>query len=109
MERAPNRLREVIDLRQREGRPRRVATARIDLALILAQQDRPEQACDLGQLALGSGRLVRSNIWRVAELHHALAHYPDVPEVLTFHERYLNVRDTVAAQGRQRTSGDRAT
>lgn len=89
--------REVIDTRQREGRPRRVATARIDLALILAQQDRPEEACDLGQLALASGRLVRSNIWRATELDDALGRHPDAPEVLAFHERYLNVRDSVGA------------
>jgi transcriptional regulator with XRE-family HTH domain len=108
-ERAEPFAREVIDLRQRGGRPRRVATARIDLALILAQQDRPEEACDLGQLALASGRLVRSNIWRAAELDDALGRYSDAPEVLTFHERYLNVRDSVAAQGRPRTRGGAAT
>jgi len=41
-ERAEPFAREVIDLRQQEGRPRRVATARIDLALVLAQQSRAE-------------------------------------------------------------------
>jgi hypothetical protein len=90
--------REVINLRQREGRPRRVATARIDLALILARHDRPEEACDLGQLALVSGRLVRSNIWRAAELDEALSRRSDAPEVRMFHERYLNVRDRIAAR-----------
>lgn len=108
-ERAEPFAREVIDLRRREGRPRRVATARIDLALILAQQDRPEEACDLGQLALASGRLVRSNIWRAAELDDALGRYPDAPEVRTFHERYLQVRDSVAAQDRPRARGGGAT
>jgi len=101
-ERAEPFAREVIDLRQRDGRPRRVATARIDLALILAQQNRPEEACDLGQLALASGRLVQSNIWRAAELDDAPSRYPDAPEVLTFHERYFSVRANVAAQGMRR-------
>jgi transcriptional regulator with XRE-family HTH domain len=98
-ERAEPFAREVIELRERVGRPRRLATARIDLALILAQQDRPEEACDLGQLALASGRLVVSNIWRAAELDNALSRYPDAPEVLDFHERYLNVRDNIARRG----------
>ncbi len=91
--------REIIDLRQRERRPRRVATARIDLALILAQQDRLEEASDLGHLALDSGRLVRSNIWRVGELDNVLGRHPDVPEVRAFHERYLTARQLIAADG----------
>ncbi len=95
-ERAEPFAREVIDLREREGRPRRLATARIDLALVLARQDRPEEACHLGNLALDSGRLVRSNIWRAAELDHALGRYPDAPAMLTFHERYRSVRDSLA-------------
>ena len=101
-ERAEPFAREVIDLRQREGRPRRVATARIDLGLVLAQHDRPEEACALGQLALASGRLVQSNIWRAAELDDALGRYRDAPEVLDFHERYLGVRDDIAAWARRR-------
>jgi|SRR5215218_2567533 len=101
-ERAEPFAREVIDLRKREGRPRRVATARIDLALIVAQQDRPEEACHVGQLALDSGRLVRSNIWRAAELDEALGRYPDASEVQGFHERYLTVRANVTAQRTRR-------
>jgi len=99
-ERAEPVAREVIDLRRREGRPRRVATARIDLALILASQDRPEEACDLGHLALASGRLVQSNIWRVAELDDVLSRYPDAPEVEMFHEHYLGVREDLAPRRR---------
>jgi transcriptional regulator with XRE-family HTH domain len=98
-QRAEPFAREIIDLRRRERRPRRVATARIDLALILAQQDRPEEASDLGHLALDSGRLVRSNIWRVGELDNVLSRHPDAPEVRAFHERYLSVRQLIAAEG----------
>jgi transcriptional regulator with XRE-family HTH domain len=97
-ERAEPFAREVIDMRQREGWPRRVATARIDLALVLTQQNRAEEACDLGHLALSSGRLVPSNIWRAGELDKALSHHAGAPEVQTFHERYLSVRDDIAAQ-----------
>jgi transcriptional regulator with XRE-family HTH domain len=96
-ERAEPFAREVIDMRRREGRPRRVATARIDLALIFAQRDRPEEACDLAHLALASGRLGRSNIWRVGELDDALNRRADAPEVQMFHERYLTVRDDIMA------------
>jgi len=89
---------EVIDLRQRENRPRRLATARVDLALILTRQDRPEEACALGDLALGSGRLVRSNIWRVAELDAELRPY-DLPAVGEFHDRFVAVREHVVTNG----------
>jgi hypothetical protein len=69
------------------GPPRRLATARIDLGLILARDGRPDEAAHLGRLAAESGRLVPSNRWRVAELDAALASRRDVPEVAELHER----------------------
>jgi hypothetical protein len=90
--------REVIDLRQRENRPRRLATARIDLALILARADRPDEACVLGHLALDSRRLVPSNIWRAAELDAALSRY-DAPAIGEFHDRYVAVREQIVGVG----------
>ncbi|MGH8884559.1 MAG: hypothetical protein ACRDYX_05170 [Egibacteraceae bacterium] len=79
-----------------DHKPRRLATARIDLAIVVTQQDRPEEACHLGHLALSSGRLVPSNIWRVTELDHALVHrYGDLPDVQAFHEHYVEVRKTI--------------
>ena len=76
--------------------PRRLATARIDLALTVAEQDRPEEACHLGSLALDSGRLVQSNIWRVGELAHSLhRNYGDLPEAQEFSERYIDVRKNI--------------
>lgn len=77
--------REVAD-RYTAGPPRRLATARIDLGLILARAGRPDEAAQLGTLAAGSGRLVPSNRWRVAELDDALASRRDVPEVAELHE-----------------------
>jgi hypothetical protein len=75
------------------GPPRRLATARIDLGLILARDGRADEAAHLGTLAAESGRLVPSNRWRVAELDAALAPRRDVPEVAELHER---VRDAGA-------------
>jgi hypothetical protein len=78
--------REVAD-RYATGAPRRLATARIDLGLILARDDRPDEAAALGLLAADSGRLVPSNRWRVAELDAALADRRDVREVAELHDR----------------------
>src|SRR6266496_3419997 len=69
--------------------PRRLATARIDLAMVLLGLDRPDEAAALGGLAVDSRRLVPSNIWRAAELDRALAAgYADRPETRDYHERY---------------------
>lgn len=68
---------------------RRLATARIDLGLVLASLDRPDEAAALGTLAVDSGRLVPSNVWRAAELATALAdRYPDMSETRDYRERY---------------------
>jgi transcriptional regulator with XRE-family HTH domain len=81
----------------KQGRSlRRLATARIDLAVVVADQDRPQEACHLGEQALTSGRLVPSNIWRVAELDRVLqSRYGSVPDVRDFHEHYLDVHATL--------------
>jgi hypothetical protein len=84
--------REVAD-RYAAGPPRRLATAWIDLGLILARDGRADEAAQLGTLAAESGRLVPSNGWRVAELDAALAPRRDVPEVAELHER---IRDPSA-------------
>jgi hypothetical protein len=75
---------------------RRLATARIDLAVVVADRDRPQEACHLGEQALASGRWVPSNIWRVAELDHVLqSRYGSAPDVRDFHEHYLDVHADV--------------
>jgi hypothetical protein len=95
-ERAEEYAREVLRNYVGKNKPRRVATARIDLALAVARQDRPEEACHLGTLALASGRLVRSNIWRVGELDQVLAHhYGDLNDVREFHEHYGVVKGSL--------------
>ncbi|MEU8362304.1 hypothetical protein AB0C27_40430 [Nonomuraea sp. NPDC048882] len=49
-------------------RPRRAALARLDLALALLATDQPEEAAHIALAAVGSGEIVPSSWWRVAEL-----------------------------------------
>jgi transcriptional regulator with XRE-family HTH domain len=68
---------------------RRLATARLDLGLVLVGLDRPDEAAALGALAVDSRRLVPSNVWRAGELAAALAaRYPDLAETGDFRDRY---------------------
>jgi transcriptional regulator with XRE-family HTH domain len=64
--------REVVD-RLRSGvdggrRPRREASARLDLALALIAAGKPDEAVGEGLAAISSGRIVPSNGWRAAEV-----------------------------------------
>ncbi|ALE72451.1 hypothetical protein AD006_11405 [Pseudonocardia sp. EC080610-09] len=63
--------------------PRRLATARLDLGLILARARRPDEAA----AAFDAGVLVPSNAWRAIELDDALDGFRDVPEVAELHAR----------------------
>lgn len=63
------------------GRPRRLATAYLDLGLVLARLGRPDEAAHCGVLALGANHLVPSNAWRADELIAAVSRYRGVPEV----------------------------
>ena len=45
-------------------RPRRAASARIDLSLALLAAGKPDEAGDVALQAVTSGRLVPSNYWR---------------------------------------------
>ncbi|MFI5916286.1 transcriptional regulator [Dactylosporangium sp. NPDC051541] len=49
-------------------RPRRVASARLDLALALLAADRPDEASAEALAAVTSGRIVPSNWWRATEV-----------------------------------------
>jgi len=68
--------REVIDrLRAAEeagGWPRRVAAARIDLALALVAAGKHDEGAASAQTAILSGRIVPSNHWRAAEILEAV-------------------------------------
>jgi hypothetical protein len=63
------------------GRPRRLATAYLDLGLVLARLGRPDEAAHCGVLALGANHLVPSNAWRADELVTAVSRYRGLPEV----------------------------
>jgi hypothetical protein len=53
------------------GRPRRLASARIDLALALIRSGEAEEAAESTITAVSSGRVVPSNQWRVGEIVRA--------------------------------------
>ncbi|MCO5974836.1 hypothetical protein [Actinoallomurus soli] len=91
--------RRVIREEGRLGRPRRVATARVDLAMILLARHEAEEAAHLGRLAVKSGRLVPSNVWRVAELDRSLrAERSNAPEIAAFHEQFEAVRQAMRSE-----------
>lgn len=68
------------------GRPRRLATAYLDLGLVLARLGRPDEAAHCGVLALGANHLVPSNAWRADELIAAVSEYRGVREVEALRE-----------------------
>lgn len=70
------------------ARPRRAASARLDLALALLAGDQPAQAARTALEAVESGRLVPSNHWRVTQVITA-AEARGVPEAAELHEAYL--------------------
>ncbi len=49
-------------------RPRRTASARLDLGLALVAANKPDEAAAMALAAISTGRVVASNWWRVAEL-----------------------------------------
>jgi hypothetical protein len=53
-------------------RPRRAASARIDLSLALLAADKPDEAAGVALQAVTSGRLVPSNYWRAREVVQAV-------------------------------------
>lgn len=63
------------------SQPRRLATAHLDLGLVLARLGRPDEAAHCGVLALTANHLVPSNAWRADELIAAVSGYRGVPEV----------------------------
>ncbi|WP_409237332.1 multiprotein-bridging factor 1 family protein [Streptomyces sp. PA5.6] len=52
--------------------PRRVASANIDLGLVLVAEDRLDEACDSVRKAILSGKVVPSNHWRALEVVQAV-------------------------------------
>ncbi|WP_171112288.1 MULTISPECIES: helix-turn-helix transcriptional regulator [Streptomyces] len=71
--------------------PRRVASANIDLALVLLKQNRLDEACDSAQKAILSGRVVPSNHWRALEIVKAVE-ARKLPESADLREAYQGLK-----------------
>jgi tetratricopeptide (TPR) repeat protein len=79
---------------------RRLALARIDLAVVLARADQPEEAAQLGKLALDSDRLATSDLYHVESLYQTLtARYPELAEAAEFRDRFVEARPSLAPAG----------
>ncbi|MBA9002108.1 helix-turn-helix domain-containing protein [Thermomonospora cellulosilytica] len=72
-------------------RPRRAATARLDLALALASTGRPDEAAHTALQAVTSGRLVPSTYWRAEEIITAVQDH-GTPEAADLIEAYRELR-----------------
>jgi tetratricopeptide (TPR) repeat protein len=98
-ERAEEHAREVIAQSLDAGRPvrwpTRLAIARLDLGLVAAQRGQPDEAAELGMVALGSGRVVGSTLVWFAELDAALAKHSSQPGIRDFHEQYMLARNAM--------------
>lgn len=71
--------------------PRRVASANIDLALVLLKENRLDEACDSAQKAILSGRIVPSNHWRALEVVKAIE-VRQLPESVDLREAYQGLK-----------------
>jgi len=61
-------LRQMASTGEDARRPRRAASARLDLSLALLAADKPDEAASVAMQAITSGRVVPSNWWRAAEI-----------------------------------------
>jgi transcriptional regulator with XRE-family HTH domain len=75
------------------GQRRRLATAHLDLGLVLARLGRPDEAAHCGVFALSTNHLVPSNSWRADELVAAVSGHRGVREV-------EELRELAAQRGR---------
>jgi tetratricopeptide (TPR) repeat protein len=75
----------------RGGRPRRLASARLDLALALMRRGEAEEATQATLAAVLSGRVVPSNWWRVGEVVRA-AGALGTRQALPLREAYEDLR-----------------
>lgn len=89
--------RDVITELEHEGaRPRRVASAKLDLGLALLAADKPDEAAAAASEAIGSGRIVPSNWWRASEVVTRVEQ-AGVPEASGLREEYEAFRPIESA------------
>jgi transcriptional regulator with XRE-family HTH domain len=72
-------------------RPRRLASARLDLGLALLAADRPDEASAEALAAITSGRIVPSNWWRATEVLHGIAD-TGAPQITQLRDAYAAYR-----------------
>jgi hypothetical protein len=77
-------------------RPRRVASARLDLGLALLAAGKPDEAGAEALAAVTSGRIVPSNWWRATEVLHGVEN-AGVPELADLREAYRACRPALSA------------
>jgi len=58
----------IAELQAEDARPRRIASAQLDLGLALLAAEKPDEAAAWAKLAITSGRIVPSNWWRASEV-----------------------------------------
>jgi transcriptional regulator with XRE-family HTH domain len=80
---------EAVDVKAQ--RPRRIASARLDLSLALLRLGRPDEAGDVALEAISSGRVVPSNWWRATEVMSAVEQ-AGVPEAQVLRHAYEEFR-----------------
>ena len=71
-------------------RPRRAASARLDLSLALIAAGQHDEAAGTALTAITSGRIVPSNYWRAREVIHAVAER-GLPEAADLAEAYRDI------------------
>lgn len=76
-------------------RPRRAASARLDLSLALMAANKPDEAAAVALQAIVSGRVVPSNWWRAAEVVSAV-HRLGIPEAAELDDAYHAHRPAAA-------------
>jgi hypothetical protein len=77
--------------------PRRLASARLDLALVLLVSERLDEACATAYEAIASGRVVPSNYWRALEVVRAVE-ARQLPEAQDLRDAYETMRVRPATQ-----------
>lgn len=75
------------------SRPRRIASANLDLGLALVAAGKADEAAQVTLTAVGSGRLVPSNYWRVAEVVSGIADR-GAPDALIVDEAFREIYRT---------------
>ena len=77
----------IVELARDGARPRRVASANLDLGLALLAADKPDEAAAAASQAIRSGRVVASNWWRASEVV-ASVEQSGIPEARDLRDEY---------------------